>query len=175
MRKFGKRTVALTAFILLQIIVLLGLALSNTAIERFGKEIRLETAPVDPRDLFYGDYVVLHYAISQLPREMWQDDRLPVEGERVYVRLRAAEQRDGIYEPVSVSGKRPDVAADEAVLRARVRTTWDNQLRLEYGLERYYVPEGTGKQLEAQYEGMQVAVKVSSRGQAVISKLIVKE
>ena len=33
---------------------------------RTGQEIILKTVPVDPRDMFRGDYMTLNYPISQL-------------------------------------------------------------------------------------------------------------
>src|SRR3954468_21527744 len=49
-------------------LVLCGLILATVvqraAILRNGQEVRLEIAPVDPRDLFRGDYVVLDYRIG---------------------------------------------------------------------------------------------------------------
>ena len=33
----------------------------------FGEEVRLATVPFDPRDLFRGDYVALHFAVEEIP------------------------------------------------------------------------------------------------------------
>ena len=39
-----------------------------------GKEVLLKTVPVDPRDLFRGDYVVLRYDISTIDLETVSTD-----------------------------------------------------------------------------------------------------
>ena len=41
--------------------LILAMVFQRAAILRDGKEVRLEVVPVDPRDLFRGDYVVLGY------------------------------------------------------------------------------------------------------------------
>ena len=50
-----------------------------------GTEIRLTAVPVDPRDLFRGDYVVLSYPISRLRADRLEGaDEFSV-GQTVYV------------------------------------------------------------------------------------------
>ncbi|MBA2400538.1 MAG: GDYXXLXY domain-containing protein, partial [Bradyrhizobium sp.] len=44
--------------------LILAMVFQRAAILRDGKEVRLEVVPVDPRDLFRGDYVVLGYRIG---------------------------------------------------------------------------------------------------------------
>ena len=174
MRKLNNRIWWIAGMILLQVLVLLGLAGSNLAVEWYGKEIRLETAPVDPRDLFYGDYVILNYEISELPEEMWRGGEFPGYDDTVYVLLRPSSSDALVYEAVGLYSDRPQTAGDEVVLKARVKNNWDRIIRLSYGLERYYVPEGTGRALEEQQDKMQVVVKIAPWGQAKLSKLIVE-
>ncbi|XEC93952.1 GDYXXLXY domain-containing protein [Paenibacillus tarimensis] len=172
MRKGGKRLWLVTGAIVLQLLVLCGIAFSNTAVERYGNEIRLKTAPVDPRDLFYGDYVILNYDISTLPVSLWMDQALPEPGQRVYVRLRPSADDPLLYEAAAITPHRPKTGMEEAILRARVNYLWDGNIQLTYGFERYYVPEGTGRTLEERRENMQVAVKIAPWGQVKLSRLI---
>ena len=46
--------------------ILGGMVAINEHTLRTGREIVLKTVPVDPRDLFRGDYVTLRYDISRL-------------------------------------------------------------------------------------------------------------
>ena len=39
-----------------------------------GREVTLQTAPVDPRSLLQGDYAILDYEIARLPSRM-RDER----------------------------------------------------------------------------------------------------
>jgi uncharacterized membrane-anchored protein len=52
--------------IILQVVVLAYMAGEREHILRNGKVILLRTAPIDPRDLFRGDYVRLNYEISRI-------------------------------------------------------------------------------------------------------------
>ncbi|GGG02877.1 GDYXXLXY domain-containing protein [Paenibacillus abyssi] len=175
MRNSSKRLKLLVGLVLLQVIVLLGLAFSYIAVDWYGKEIRLETAPVDPRDLFYGDYVILNYEISRLPDEMWHGGAAqPERGQRAYVLLRPSTEHPELYEAAGIYDERPDAGTEDVVLKARVEYAWDGNIELTYGFERYYVPEGTGKALEEQRENMQVAIKVAPWGQAKLSRLIIQ-
>lgn len=162
----------LVVLIVLQVLVLAGMALSSEAAGWYGKEIKLKTAPVDPRDLFYGDYVILSYEISRLDRGLWTGSEQPERREIVYVKLRRAAGEEGIYEAVSVSPERPETTGDEAVLKARVGYVAPDTIQLTYGLERYYVPEGTGRELEEQREEMLVTVRIAPWGQARLMSLI---
>ena len=52
---------------LVQVALLTVMIVDRVQILRDGKEVTLQSRPVDPRDLLRGDYVVLGYDISQLP------------------------------------------------------------------------------------------------------------
>lgn len=106
--------------------------------------ILLETAPVDPRDLLRGDFVILSYKVSTLTNALWN---LPPphpskEGFPVFVSL---ERRGEFHEAVLLSATRPDPLPNRVVIQGKLDRTWGNQqTRVTYGLERYYVKEGTG-------------------------------
>ena len=62
-----RRKLALLAVVLAQLAVPLALAGLAAADLAFGQEIRLRAQPVDPLDVFRGNYVVLRYDVSSLP------------------------------------------------------------------------------------------------------------
>jgi len=109
-----------------------------------GTVITLETVPVDPRDLLRGDYITLGYKISRLPLTLFSPARTdaPAPGAKVYV---AMEPRGTFYEAVMASDKPIEPAPGQVVLQGSTLYSWGNQtVRVEYGLEKYYVREGTG-------------------------------
>ena len=159
-------------FILLiaaQTLFLTGLLVTNYAVGWFGKEIQLKTAPVDPRDLFYGDYVVLNYEISRLPISLWKGEGEPKLKKNVYVLLRPSAADPNEYEAVGVYPDKPAISGEEVALKAHIQYGWDREITLRYGLERYYVPEGTGKEIEEQRELSKVRVSVAPWGQARVN------
>ena len=88
-------------FVLLQVALLVGMIAYRQYWVATGERILLRTAPVDPRDIFRGDYVSLRYDISTLDL-----DGLGLRGsfkpnETVYVILE--KNQDGVFSALSVS------------------------------------------------------------------------
>ena len=112
-----------------------------------GKVVLLETQPVDPRDLLRGDYVILNYKISDVALSLFSPALTngPAPGETVYVALGP---RGQFHEVVLGSTDRITPAGGQVVLKGQSRSGWNSAARstvhVEYGLERYYVREGTG-------------------------------
>jgi uncharacterized membrane-anchored protein len=111
-----------------------------------GKVIRLETRPADPRDLLRGDYLMLNYKISDVPTNLFSP---PVKkglprGTVIFVAL--APGTNQFYEVVRASTNEFRPSADEVLLKGKSARWWTttNSIHVEYGLERYYVAEGTG-------------------------------
>jgi uncharacterized membrane-anchored protein len=134
-----------------------------------GKLVLLETRPVDPRDLLRGDYVTLSYKISDVAlTPPIPGDGLPA-GTTVYVAL---EQR-GQFHEVALASTNPITPAEgQVVLKGHSRSWWNNAagtVHLEYGLERYYVREGTGNPRGK----LTVQAAVPDSGQAQIKEVFV--
>jgi uncharacterized membrane-anchored protein len=113
-----------------------------------GKVILLETVRVDPRDLLRGDYLILNYKISDVPTNLFSPPvtkDLPHDT-KIYVAL--APTTNQFYVVVKASTNEFVPAADEVLLKGRsVWLRWNaatNSIHVEYGLERFYVAEGTG-------------------------------
>ncbi|MDF2815384.1 MAG: hypothetical protein K0Q81_1584 [Paenibacillus sp.] len=165
-----RRSRRLLLLVALQILFLLGLSGSYYAAGWWGDEIRLQTVPVDPRDLLYGDYVILNYEISSLKPELWKESgEKPDNGDVIYVALKP--DNNGIYRPIGAYADKPEVNGDEVVLKGRVSYSWDEAITVKYGLERYYIPEGTGAELEKQTGDTIVQVKIAPWGQMRITGL----
>jgi uncharacterized membrane-anchored protein len=131
-----------------------------------GKIILLETERVDPRDLLRGDYLILNYKISNVPTNLFSPPvmkDLP-DGTKIYVALVPATNQ--FYAVVKASTNQFTPAADEVLLKGK--STWPrwnastNSIHVEYGLERFYVAEGTGN--PAGKLTAQVVVSASGRG-----------
>ena len=160
---------------LLPMTVLLYTPASNFVVLHFGEKILLETRPVDPRDILRGDYVVLEYEIESIPDEMMPEE---VQEERDYRRRRREvfvsleRDDDGIAGVSGVSTARPS----GLYLKAMVRTSWRFIGNVDYNLGVYYVPEGTGRELERAINAGSVLADVRVlRGRGVIKKLEIVE
>ncbi len=158
----------------LQALCLAGMAGASCAADWLGQEIRLKTVPVDPRDVLYGDYVILSYSMSHLDTALWRgEDGLPEAGTPIYTLLR---EENGFYEPVAAYPDNVSASeANEVVLKGIVQYSWDEAISVNYGLERYYVPEGTGKALEEERGRLIVTVKVAPWGQTRITGVDIED
>ena len=153
-RMFGM--LALVA--LIQTAILGSIVYSRLHLLSTGREIVLPVIPIDPRDIFRGDYVRLGYPISSFDFAISAEKPLPAGlryGGPVYVVIKP---EGGVpWKVVGLSAEYPkDVSADAAVLKGRIANLYQSQeagtsrLAVNYGIESFFVPEGTGKPLEAQ-------------------------
>ncbi|MET3729808.1 putative membrane-anchored protein [Fictibacillus halophilus] len=160
---------------LLQVLFLLFIVGSYYSIDYFGKEIKIKTVPVDPRDLLYGDYVTLHYDISTAPLKSYEGDAAELErgNHKAYVVLQP--NKEGYYVINKVYSEKPKVTENQVLLTAKAEKVWGegsfNQIQLTYGFERYYVQENTGKELEQQARDMDVIISVAPWGAHKIVEL----
>ncbi|MBG8556218.1 GDYXXLXY domain-containing protein [Hymenobacter guriensis] len=155
--------------VLAQVLFVLGVAASGYATGAWGRTIWLRTTPVDPRDLLYGDYVTLAYTISQVPGHLWRGAQPARRNQAAYVLLQPGS--DGTCSAVGIYPEKPAPTPTQAVLRGSVQQVWRRSLTLRYGLERYYVPEGSGKKLE-RHPRLQVQVRIAPWGQARITQVV---
>ena len=127
----------------------------RAAVLRNGTEVLLKVEPVDPRDLLRGDYVYLSYEIARLPVPLVANipaGRTISEDGPVTVRL--GKDADGIWRARAAwLGTAPDAPADGAVdiaghLSAGWNFTPETVLSADYGIERFYLPEGEGRAIE---------------------------
>lgn len=157
--------------------ILLHVVTSRAAVLRDGAEILLKTAPVDPRDLLRGDYVVLNYDIGQVPAALVKGD-WPAERARhaIWVRLEAGP--DGFWTAREASFTVLSARQGSVVLKGATGRflpgRGEGAIGVTYGIERYYVPEGEGHAIEAARNDGRIAIaaRVSEEGVAHIRALM---
>lgn len=153
----GKRLViAAVVLAVLQIGFLSWVIAGRAAILQNGTEVLLKVAPVDPRDLLRGDYVRLGYEISRIPVSAIVNrppSPFDTEGGEIHVRLQR--EADGYWRIASASLGEPfadSPGADQADIRGTAFAGWrldeDDELSADYGIERFYLPEGEGIAIE---------------------------
>ncbi len=155
-----------------QIAVLAWMVWDRVHLLSTGREIVLEVVPVDPRDLFRGDYVILNYDISRVPISLRSLHR---KGSVIYATLQKA--KDGKWKLYAAGPERPEsVSSDQVVLKGRVRyASGPRFTSVRYGIESFFVPEGTGRELEKLIGKKKLAalIAVDESGNAAIKGLIV--
>lgn len=155
-----------------------------------GRVVTMKVVPVDPRDLFRGEYVRLNTAATELHRDpatpasaawavvrplddVYVDSR---RGAYVYVQLEPTAAGD--YTPASVS-RRPVPGAINLRGRDKFRASRSHVttvLYVDYGLDAFYVQEGRARRVEEairQGRDVRMQVAIASSGRARIKGLLI--
>jgi uncharacterized membrane-anchored protein len=147
-------------------------------------EITLKVVPVDPRDIFRGDYVVLGYDVSRIAYSVEKNGPFPGDlwnGRSVYVRL--TPDAEAGWRVAKLTPVYPDgVPSGDVVLRGRIDNLWEvaetktTHVNVTYGIESYFVPENTGRELEQQVreKKIEAVVAVGNDGETALKALVVE-
>ena len=151
---------------------LLGTAAVQERALAAGKTILLETRRVDPRDLLRGDYLILNYSVSDVPTNLFSP---PVakdvpDGTKIFVALAPGTNR--FYEVTRASANPFMPSAGEVLLCGKKAYAWwnaTNTIHVDYGIEKYFVAEGTGNPAGK----LTVLAAVPASGRASIKQVFV--
>jgi len=189
MKNFGRFGTAVIVLAIIQTIILAWLVSGRVSVLRSKDVVTLKSEPVDPRDLFRGDYVVLSYGISRLTLDGLPGDKDFKPGDTAYVEI--APMRD-TWLAEGIWHKAPTPADGNKVIRGRVTGMQKNigrvrptpsgkdveetpcpecaMVTVAYGIESYFVPEGQGRKLEEERNAraLSVDVAIARDGEAAI-------
>jgi uncharacterized membrane-anchored protein len=170
----------MTALRILIVVALQTLALAYMIYDRqamlnASRVVTLKVVPVDPRDIFRGDYVVLNYDISRLEPPKLDGDDTFTYGEPIFVTMR---QQAGAWVPVAIAHK-PFAVRGDVPIRGTIES-FDaddagkaRSVSITYGIESYFVPEGTGHAIEAEARqgDLSVDAAIDPTGRAAIKAI----
>ncbi len=180
-------------FILLvaaQVFVVLALVAFKLSVVTSGTEVLLRVQPVDPRDPIRGDYVTFRYDVSSLPSSFLQDEYVRT-GDTVYVVLGdpARGASGQYYSAVAATGEKPSeglflkgvIESGGNLDSMMVPPTLDRlgsgiqsgTVRIRYGIEEYFIPEGKGQNFSFFQHEVGAKVAIDEQGNAVIRQLLV--
>lgn len=178
------------------VVVLQTLALGWMIADRFwlletGREAVFKVIPVDPRDFFRGDYVILSFPFSVVEPDKLGSGKLDLErGDTVFVTL--APDPDMGWRTAAVSRTEPaSVTDDQLLLRGTVDSAYQSvfpaenlplppecpngcpRVTVSYGVESFFVPYGKGHAIEEERnrDKVEAVVRVDSGGRAGIKAL----
>lgn len=147
-KKIDRRYLSLV----LPTLILLFLLANSYFIVLFGEEITLKTVPFDPTDLFRGDYVELSYEIEVVKESQIKNYEINNKsdyGQRTD--MYAVLKDDGdVYILDYITKDRPDGGI---YLRCEVYAYYgfrgdNNLVEVDYRINRYFIKEKTGTELE---------------------------
>jgi uncharacterized membrane-anchored protein len=166
--------------------LIIAMVMQRASILRDGKEVRLEVVPVDPRDLFRGDFVILDYRIGTVdaPKDAATTFK---RGQKVFVTLRP--DASGKARAVAIAAEPPADSSTDIVITGLVSSSStcplsetgtrecngeNRAVGVRYGLESYFVPQGEGKGIERTEKArLEVVAAVAPSGQAAIKRLMI--
>lgn len=131
-----------------------------------GQLIKLQLEPIDPRSLIQGDYVRLRYKIAEPP--LFEDNNHVLDSKGKITVVLAPNMATGVYEYRRVYTKGEALAPGEVRLNGN-KIGYEG---IEYGIETYFIPEGTGREYER--DAKFAEVKVSAGGDAILVRLLLQ-
>lgn len=151
-----------------QLFLVIGFAVPKAYTLATGQVVTLQAMPVDPYDVFRGEFAHLQYA--GLSRT--QTNGYFTAEQDVYVVLKHDPKKG--WRPMRFCGHKPAVQDGQVVLKGKVLTSdFDSEskksdISVEYGLERLYLPEGKSAQVEREAKDLQVDVAIGVDGDSCI-------
>ncbi len=156
--------------IIFQVFILVWMLVSANLPLWFGKEIKVQTRPVDPRSLFRGNYAHLDYPLERI--SLSKGDELYEQnlrkGEVIYLSLKQSDK--GIFKADRLSLKPPESGI---FLRGRVLHKYNSKeamVRLKFAnINALFAPKEKALAIEKQLRESAIAVlMVSNNGKAML-------
>ena len=167
-----KRPILFAAAVAVQVAVLASMTLSHSRDVREGTRVTLHVVPIDPEDLFRGQYVQLGYDHSRLDlTKMWEGPR-PVDGGEIWLRL---EPRGAAWTTTAARSTRGEPLPGAVWMRGHCGYLNGNTALTRLGIEQFFVREGRGPQIEGAVRSGAVfaEVAVGADGNPTLAALIV--
>ena len=164
----SRQRVILLGAIAFQMLVLGSMIVQSAWTLAVGETILLRVIPVDPRDIFRGDFVILGYDFTRMRPEgerQWDESHV---GREIFVTL-VPEEDGKHWRGSTVSWSRP---SSGAFLRGEV----GNDLRNEFNIGQFFVQEGKGKEYEEAVRSRRLSaeIAVTSEGAATLKRLVLE-
>ncbi len=148
-----------------------------------GDDLLLTIRPVDPRDILRGDFVTFQYDINDIQSSDFNYSPIR-NGDTVYVR------REGKFWRASCCViKVKPLKGQTVYLKGRIATGGDQgsgnmdsfrkpsarMVRVVYGIEDYFIPEGSGSAPNQRFDNAYARVTVDESGRAVLKKIYIDD
>lgn len=138
------------------VLLLLSMTIKPLITIYYGETVRLQTVPVDPSHLFYGDYVDLEFEAENIPVQVaekslqkkldeYMDGSFPQNDLSVYIHL-AYNHETNTHKVTNLTEDKPDTGTYiKGILNAYIH---EDTVRVSIPIEQYYLEDNTGLELE---------------------------
>ncbi len=167
-----KKTKFISA-IVFQLIVIFTIIIFKVSVSIGGFDVLLEIEPVDPRDPFRGDYLTFRYSDLSII-DLTNFDFAPVEvGGTVYVPL----VKSAKYWTAQrgIEKNRSEVDGSKLFIKGKVTDVRGSSVSLTYGIEEYFIPEGTGRDFSFFSREAHSKVAIDQNGNPVLKNVYVDD
>jgi len=164
----SKKTKLFWVLVVAQAGFLLSWAGYHEYVRQHAQVIVLQGRPVDPQDLLRGDFMILNYDISRVTMPGTPEDQQP--SPDVWVLL---EKKDRYHVVVQAATEPLEPKPGQLLARGTRSYDWrtgaPGTTRVDYGIEKYFVPEGKGT---PRFQLMEVEVSVSPAHRLYIKQVL---
>ncbi|MBT2699558.1 GDYXXLXY domain-containing protein [Bacillus sp. ISL-40] len=175
----NKRAKQLVLACSVPVLILLGMCFTPLYTMLTGVDMILQTKPLDPSDLFRGDYVTLQYEAEEVPISLVDKavvSRLQDQGGQFEVFV-LMEKKDGVHTPIKVSLEKPDKGIFlKGTINYIDKGNQGQEIAfIEYNLDKYFLEDNTGAEWEkASAKGEILAKLKVNNGYAVLTDITTK-
>lgn len=157
--------------IVIQLVIIFSIIIFKMAVLIGGTEVLLKIEPVDPRDPLRGDYITFSYEISNLDSYLFVYSPIR-KADTVYVPL---EQRGKYWRAVHGIQKIKPIDEEKIFLKGKVFSVSRDRIRVIYGIEEYFIPEGVGQDFPFWEHKAAARVSIDEKGNAVLKQIYVND
>lgn len=177
-----ERTYTLLQVVVAQLVFPVGFIAYKENTLRTGREVTLQTLPIDPRDPFRGDFVILRYVITDLQWQAVSFHDTFRAGDTVYVQLadQGSELRGSRAVAVAASPL-PDwdlficdvvTFSDFTQQPGQEAGLETPHIHVQYGIESYFVAKSEGLKLQGAHN-IKAVVSIDGEGRSILRRLLV--
>jgi uncharacterized membrane-anchored protein len=162
-----KRSCKVGLIVVLQVIFLFGMIGFNYYTLATGAPVLLKATPVDPWDMFRGEYVMLEYNITWIKGENLGLENF--QQQDVYVVIKKGEK---YWEEAGVYLDKPSLYGDQILIKGKADyyNEFKDEYHVTYGIESYYVEEGQSR-VFGQSRSFDALIRIDRFGNAVIEEI----
>lgn len=184
LEKYEMRLLPLS--LMIPVLLLLSLLFQPLITMQFGETIILQTQPIDPTDLFRGDYVDLFYDINQIDSSKTKIEGLKTDsaentlnGKTVYVQFKKGAQTHIVDRFTMIKPQKGPYLKGKILSNYLKDYNIPNSPRIynmNFGIDRYFIEENSGKGYEdAARTGKVIVTLKIYNGYAVVSGLEIEK
>lgn len=188
-KRIKKRRFKYLLSFIIMILILTSMSIKPMITNIFGEEILIKTKAYNPKDIFRGEYIRLNYDIndidvSKVDKEILDeiDDNnhsssQDLKRKKLYVQLN---KKDKHYEVDRVTFQKPEqgiymIGKYEYIMWNKIDTGGPRQIRVSYALDKYFVPENTGRKLEEKVRKGEAFAKLKVyKGHSILKEIVLE-